>query len=92
MQRGDLDGKECRGFGVGSRQARLRQSRLREGYHQCPAEATVNTWARREGMVRGRKHGDHQVEGAVAAVKGGVPEEQRGEGRLARHQPPLALT
>ena len=59
---------------------------------QCPAEVTINTWARCEGVVRGREHGDHQVEGAVATVEGGVPEEQRGEGRLARHQPPLALT
>eukprot|EP00964_Phaeocystis_antarctica_P147138 scaffold113640_cov48-Phaeocystis_antarctica.AAC.2 len=58
----------------------------------CPAEAPLSTgWAHCERVVRGRKHGDHQVERAVAAVEGGVTEEKRGEGRLARHQPPLAV-
>ena len=48
-------------------------------------------WAHCERVVGGREHGDHQVEGAASAVEGGVLEEQRGEGRLARHQPPLVL-
>ena len=42
-------------------------------------------------MARRCKHGDHQVEGAVAAVEGGVLEEQRREARLTSYQPLLAV-
>ena len=60
-------------------------------YTSLSSLAFSTGWARCERVVRGREHGNYQSEGAAPAVEGGVLEEQRGENRLALHQPPLAL-